>query len=203
MTKDLIEVYGMSKKLMPLVHLPVQSGSDKVLKLMNRKYTIKEYLKIYDQFKEVNPAIKFSSDFIIGYPGEDDNDFKNTIELIKKIKFINSFSFIFNPRPGTPASNLKMDDKDVLNKRLLRVQEELFRNQLSINNLLKNEIIDVLVENKMDKSVKFFGRSEYMSSVIVNGNHDDVGKIVKVKIISSNQNSLVGEKIKKSELRVA
>ena len=203
MTKDLIEVYGKSKKLMPLVHLPVQSGSDKVLKLMNRKYTIKEYLKIYDQFKEVNPAIKFSSDFIIGYPGEDDNDFKNTIELIKKIKFINSFSFIFNPRPGTPASNLKMDDKDVLNKRLLRVQEELFRNQLSINNLLKNEIIDVLVENKMDKSVKFFGRSEYMSSVILNGNHDDVGKIVKVKIISSNQNSLVGEKIKKSELRVA
>ena len=203
MTKDLIEVYGMSKKLMPLVHLPVQSGSDKVLKLMNRKYTIKEYLKIYDQFKEVNPAIKFSSDFIIGYPGEDDNDFKNTIELIKKIKFINSFSFIFNPRPGTPASNLKMADKDVLNKRLLRVQEELFRNQLSINNLLKNEIIDVLVENKMDKSVKFFGRSEYMSSVILNGNHDDVGKIVKVKIISSNQNSLVGEKIKKSELRVA
>ena len=203
MTKDLIEVYGMSKKLMPLVHLPVQSGSDKVLKLMNRKYTIKEYLKIYDQFKEVNPAIKFSSDFIIGYPGEDDNDFKNTIELIKKIKFINSFSFIFNPRPGTPASNLKMADKDVLNKRLLRVQEELFRNQLSINNLLKNEIIDVLVENKMNKSVKFFGRSEYMSSVILNGNHDDVGKIVKVKIISSNQNSLVGEKIKKSELRVA
>ena len=203
MTKDLIEVYGMSKKLMPLVHLPVQSGSDKVLKLMNRKYTIKEYLKIYDQLKKVNPAIKFSSDFIIGYPGEDDNDFKNTIELIKKIKFINSFSFIFNPRPGTPASNLKMADKDLLNKRLLRVQEELFRNQLSINNLLKNKIIDVLVENKMDKSVKFFGRSEYMSSVILNGNHDDVGKIVKVKIISSNQNSLVGEKIKKSELRVA
>ena len=203
MTKDLIEVYGKSKKLMPLVHLPIQSGSDKVLKLMNRKYTIKEYLKIYDQLKEINTAIKFSSDFIIGYPGEDDNDFKNTIELIKKIKFINSFSFIFNPRPGTPASNLKMADKDVLNERLLRVQEELFRNQLSINNLLKNKIIDVLVENKMDKSVKFFGRSKYMSSVILNANHDDVGKIVKVKIINSNRSSLFGEKIKKSELRVA
>tara|TARA_A100001015_G_scaffold136613_1_gene151537 strand:+ start:213 stop:1541 length:1329 start_codon:yes stop_codon:yes gene_type:complete len=203
MTKDLIEVYGKSKKLMPLVHLPVQSGSDKVLRLMNRKYTIKEYLKIYDKLKEINTAIKFSSDFIIGYPGEDDNDFKNTIELIKKIKFINSFSFIFNPRPGTPASNLKMADKDVLNKRLLRVQEELFRNQLSTNNLLKNKVIDVLVENKMDKSVKFFGRSKYMSSVILNGNHDDVGKIVKVKIINSNRNSLFGEKIKKSELRVA
>ena len=203
MTKDLIEVYGMSKKLMPLVHLPVQSGSDKVLKLMNRKYTIKEYLKIYDHLKEINPAIKFSSDFIIGYPGEDDNDFKNTIELIKKIKFVNSFSFIFNPRPGTPASNLEMADKDVLKKRLLRVQEELFRNQLSMNNSLKNKIIDVLVENKMDKSAKFFGRSEYMSSVTLNGIHDDTGKIVKVKIINSNQNSLVGEKIKKSELRVA
>ena len=111
MTKDLIEVYGISKKLMPLVHLPVQSGSDKILKSMNRKHNIKDYIKIYEKLKKINSKIRFSSDFIIGYPGENESNFKATMDLIKKISFINSFSFIFSPRPGTIASKLELIDR--------------------------------------------------------------------------------------------
>ena len=91
MSSDLIEVYKSSKKLMPLIHLPVQSGSNKILKAMNRKHNIKQYLKIFEKLKQINPYIEFSSDFIIGYPGENDQDFKETIDLIKKINFINSY----------------------------------------------------------------------------------------------------------------
>ena len=95
-------------KLMPLVHLPVQSGSNKILKLMNRKHTIEEYLMIYEKLKKINPNIEFSSDFIIGYPEESDDDFKYTMELIEKIRFTNSYSFIFSPRPGTVAADLRV-----------------------------------------------------------------------------------------------
>ena len=99
MTDDLIEIYKYSKKIMPLVHLPVQSGSNKILDLMNRKHTINEYLEVFYKLKEINPKIEFSSDFIIGYPGEEEKDFESTYQFIKKIKFINSYSFIFSPRP--------------------------------------------------------------------------------------------------------
>ena len=112
MTDDLIETYGKSKKLMPLVHLPVQSGSNRVLELMNRKHVIEDYIEVYNKLKEINPSIKFSSDFIIGYPGENENDFYDTLNLIKKIKFINSYSFIFSPRPGTAAANLNLIEKN-------------------------------------------------------------------------------------------
>ena len=203
MTKDLIDVYGFSKKLMPLVHLPVQSGSDKVLKLMNRKHSISDYLKIYEKLKSINPKIEFSSDFIIAYPGEDEEDFKATFELIKKIRFINSYSFIFSPRPGTAASNLKVIKKEISQNRLIKVQEQLFDNQILMNKSLKNKEIEVLVENKMKKSNKFFGRSEYMTSVVFDGTDQDVGNIIKVKINNSNQNTLFGESLKKLEKRVA
>jgi len=203
MTDDLIEVYGISKKLMPLVHLPVQSGSNKVLKSMNRKHSIEDYLRIYDKLKKINSAIEFSSDFIIGYPNEENRDFEETLNLIKQIKFINSYSFIFSPRPGTVASKLKLIDREISLKRLEIIQKELFSNQIKMNKSLENSIIDVLVENKTNESSKFFGRSEYMTSVIFDANHTDVGKIVKVKIEQSNQNTLFGNIVKKSKLRVA
>ena len=203
MTKDLIDVYGFSKKLMPLVHLPVQSGSDKVLKLMNRKHSISDYLKIYEKLKSINPKIEFSSDFIIAYPEESESDLNNTLALIDKINFINSFSFIFSPRPGTAASNLKVIKKEISQNRLIKVQEQLFDNQILMNKSLKNKEIEVLVENKMKKSNKFFGRSEYMTSVVFDGTDQDVGNIIKVKINNSNQNTLFGESLKKLEKRVA
>ena len=203
MTDDLIKVYGISKKLMPLVHLPVQSGSDKVLKSMNRKHTIRDYLIIYEKLKKINSAIKFSSDFIIGYPEENEHDFKKTLELIKKINFINSYSFIFSPRPGTVASKLKLIDRTISLKRLEIIQKELFNNQIKANKQLEKSIIKVLVENKTAESGHFFGRSEHMTSVIFDANDDDVGKIVNVKVNQSNQNTLSGEIVNKSKLRVA
>ena len=203
MTDDLIETYGISKKLMPLVHLPVQSGSDKILESMNRKHQVKDYINIYKKLKEINSAVKFSSDFIIGYPGEDEKDFKNTLDLIKEIEFINSYSFIFSSRPGTIASKLQLIDNRITSKRLEIIQQKLFDHQIKMNKSLENDIIDVLVENKMQKSSKFFGRSEYMTPVIFDGYEEDIGKIVKIKINKSNKNTLFGEILKKSKLKVA
>ena len=194
MTDDLIEVYKHSKKLMSLVHLPVQSGSNKILNLMNRKHTISEYYEIYDRLKEINSDIQFSSDFIIGYPGEEEEDFNATFELIQKIKFINSYSFIFSPRPGTVAADLKLIDKKISMERLEKIQSKLYDNQMHMNKSFEGKTIDVLVENLTDDKSQVFGRSEYMTSVIFNGKKDDIGKIVPVKIIRSNRSTLFGEK---------
>ena len=203
MTEDLINVYNISKKIMPLVHLPVQSGSDRILKLMNRKHLVSDYIKTYEKLKTINQRIEFSSDFIIAYPGEEEEDFKATFDLIKNIKFINSFSFIFSPRPGTVASGLNLIDKKISLKRLQKVQKQLFDHQILMNKSLENKEIEVLVENKSNESSKFFGRSEYMTSVIFDGNDGEVGNVVKVKIKNSNQNTLFGESLNKSIQRVA
>ncbi|MDC0419173.1 tRNA (N6-isopentenyl adenosine(37)-C2)-methylthiotransferase MiaB [Candidatus Pelagibacter sp.] len=203
MSDDLIEVYKYSKKLMPLVHLPVQSGSNKVLDLMNRKHTISDYYKIFDQLKEINPSIQFSSDFIIGYPGEEDEDFKATFELIKKIKFINSYSFIFSPRPGTVAADLNLIDKKISMERLEKIQSQLYDNQMHMNKSLEHKTINVLVENLTEDKTGVFGRSEYMTSVIFDGKKEDIGKIVPVKINKSNRSTLFGEKDFNSNQKVA
>ena len=203
MSDDLIKVYKNSKKLMPLVHLPVQSGSDKILNLMNRKHTIDDYYRIFNQLKEINSNIQFSSDFIIGYPGEEEDDFRATFELIKKIKFINSYSFIFSPRPGTIAADLNPVDKKISVDRLEKIQTQLYDNQIQMNKLLENKIINVLVENLTDDKMQVFGRSEYMTSVIFNGNEADIGKIVPVKINKSNRSTLFGESVFGSSQKVA
>ena len=203
MTEDLIECYSKSKKLMPFVHLPIQSGSNKILKLMNRKHKVEDYILTYEKLKKINPNIEFSSDFIIGYPGENDKDFKDTFDLIKKIRFINSYSFIFSPRPGTTASNLELIDEKITKERLKIVQEKLFFNQKEENKSLENKSINVLVENKIDGQNKLFGRSEHMTSVIFGGDKNLIGKIVSVKIKSSNQNSLFGEINLKNNFKAA
>ncbi len=203
MTEDLIEVYKTSNKLMPLVHLPVQTGSNKILNSMNRKHTIEEYLNTFDKLKEINPKIEFSSDFIIGYPGEEDQDFKDTFNLIERVKFINSYSFIFSPRPGTVAENLKLIEKKISIKRLEKIQCSLFENQIRMNKSLKGKVIDVLVENLTDDKSKAFGRSEHMTSVIFNGKKNDIGKIMQVRIKDSNRNTLFGEVITNSDQKVA
>ncbi|MDA8918245.1 tRNA (N6-isopentenyl adenosine(37)-C2)-methylthiotransferase MiaB [Candidatus Pelagibacter sp.] len=192
MTDDLINIYKKSTKLMPLVHLPVQSGSNKILKLMNRKHTVEKYLTIYEKLKKINPNIEFSSDFIIGYPEENDNDFNDTMELIKKVKFINSYSFIFSPRPGTVAANLELVNKKKSKERLEIIQKKLFENQINKNKSIEGTTLKVLVENKMKDGIKLFGRTEYMTSVIFDGSSDCIGKIVQIEINSSNQNSLFG-----------
>jgi len=202
MTDDLIECYSKNKKLMPLVHLPIQSGSNKILKQMNRKHTVEQYVEIYEKLKKINPHIEFSSDFIISYPGETDNDFQDTINLVRKIKFINSFSFIFSPRPGTKAANLNQIDKEIAKERLLEIQKYLFKFQLNMNKSFINKSIDVLVENKMNGQKKLFGRNQFMNSVIFEGNLNFIGKNINIKIEQANQNSLLG-KIEKNNMKAA
>ena len=193
MSDDLIECYKKSKKLMPFVHLPIQSGSDRILKLMNRKHKVQDYLDIYSKIKKLNPDVEFSSDFIIGYPEETEKDFSDTLELLKKIKFVNSFSFIFSPRPGTTAANLEMIDNEIAKERLIIIQKKLFKNQIELNKSMENKKIEVLVENIISNQNKLFGRNKYLSSVIFKGNKNLIGKLVDVKITSSNQNTLFGE----------
>ena len=193
MTDDLIECYKNSKKLMPFVHLPIQSGSDRILKMMNRKHTVNYYLDIYEKLTKINPDIKFSSDFIIGYPGETENDFKETLNLVNKIKFINSFSFIFSPRPGTKAAKLEITDKGKLKNRLITIQKKLFSNQIELNKSFEGKTLEVLVENKLKNQNKYFGRNKFLNSVISDGNESHIGKLIKVNIEKSNQNSLFGK----------
>ena len=196
MTEDLIECYKKNKKLMPFVHLPIQSGSDRILKLMNRKHKVEDYLDVYYKIKKFNPAVEFSSDFIIGYPGETEKDFSETMALLEKIRFVNSFSFIFSPRPGTTAANLEIVDKEISKKRLIVIQEKLFNNQKELNKSMEDKNVEVLVENKMSDQNKLFGRNRYLSSVIFEGNVNNIGNLVDVKISTSNQNTLFGEIVK-------
>ena len=203
MTDDLINCYANNKKLMPFVHLPIQSGSNKILKLMNRKHTVEEYMNTYEKIKKINSEIEFSSDFIISYPGETNDDFNETLELVKKIKFINSYSFIFSPRPGTKAAELKLIDNEISKERLKKIQKHLFDHQISMNRSFEKRSIEVLVENKIQGQSKLFGRNKYLNSVIFDGDENNIGKMLKVKIESSNQNSLFGKIENNKSMRAA
>ena len=203
MTEDLIDCYKNNKKLMPLVHLPIQSGSNRILKLMNRKHTVEEYVLTYEKLKKIKPSIEFSSDFIISYPGESEQDFNQTLQLVNKIKFINSYSFIFSPRPGTKAANLELIDEKISKERLKIIQKHLFENQKNINKSFENKSVDVLVENKIKGQTKLFGRNKYMNSVIFEGEENSIGKIAKVKILDSNQNTLFGKIENTRDMRAA
>ena len=190
---DLIEAHGNLKKLMPLIHLPVQSGSNTILKTMNRKHSISDYLEIINKLKETNENIKFSSDFIIGYPGETENDFDKTIQLLRKVEFINSFSFIFSARPGTPSAKMQKIDEDISKKRLIIFQKVAEEIKMKYRKNLIGKKSFVLFENKVPNKNQFFGRDEFSNSVIVKSEKDLKGKIKEVYIIDVNQNTLFGE----------
>ena len=192
-SKDLIEAHHNIKKLMPLIHLPVQSGSDKILKNMNRKHTVKEYLDVVYELKKINPLIKFSSDFIIGYPGETEKDFEKTIKLLKEVEYINSYSFIFSQRPGTPAAQMKTVESSTCKKRLIVFQKIAEQIKMKYRTSLFNKLSRVLFENRIGNKDEFFGRDEYFNSVIVKSKENLKGKIQNVKIINGNQNTLFGE----------
>ena len=203
MTYDLIDCYANNKKLMPFVHLPIQSGSNKILKLMNRKHTVEEYLNIYERLKKINPRIEFSSDFIISYPSETNDDFNDTLNLVKKIKFINSYSFIFSSRPGTKAAELKLIDNEISKERLDEIQKYLFIYQKNKNKSFEGKLVEVLVENRMQNQLELFGRNKFNNSVIFSGDKNNIGKIVKVKIESTNQNSLFGKIENNEDMKAA
>ena len=192
-SEDLIQVHKYCEKLMPLIHLPVQSGSNKILKSMNRKHTIEEYLEIIKKLKSIKSNIKFSSDFIIGYPGETEEDFKKTIELMNEIKFINSYSFLYSARPGTPAFNLDKIDENIAKERLFLFQNLSKKIKTKYRETLLSKTMTVLFENETKEKNKYFGRDEYFNSVIVESKENLVNKIKKIKITKINQNTLFGE----------
>ena len=195
MTSDLIKCHKISKKLVPFIHLPIQSGSNTILKSMNRKHTREEYLNIIKNLVAVRPEIKFSSDFIVGYPGETEKDFEDTLSLINNVKFINSFSFIYNQRPGTPAFKLNPLKKEIQHNRLIILQNLLnnIQNNYNKNQIGKNK--KVLIENKMKNQEKYFGRTDSFTPVVTeNIDYKDIGKIINVRIKDCNKNTLFGVK---------
>jgi len=194
-TKDLIEAHRDCEKLMPILHLPVQSGSSKILKAMNRKHSIEEYSEIITRLKEVKPNIKFSSDFIIGYPGETKNDFLKTLKLIKKTKFINSYSFIYSSRPGTPASELNNIEIKTAKNRLTELQKLLENINTENKKNFLHQSTEVLFENKMKNQNKYFGRDKFLNSVVVESDKDLTGQLLNIKIDNYNHNSLFGKVI--------
>ena len=195
MTSDLIKCHKISKKLVPFIHLPIQSGSNTMLKNMNRKHTREEYLNIIKNLVAVRPEIKFSSDFIVGYPGETEKDFEDTLSLINNVKFVNSFSFIYNQRPGTPAFKLNPLKKEIQHNRLIILQNLLnnIQSKYNKNQIGKNK--KVLIENKMKNQEKYFGRTDSFTPVVIEDIDDtDIGKIISVRIKDCNKNTLFGVK---------
>ena len=191
-TKDLIAAHKSCEKLMPILHLPVQSGSSKILNMMNRKHDILKYHKIIQNLKIAKSNIKFSSDFIIGYPGETEDDFNQTLSLIEKVQFINSYSFVYSSRPGTPASKLQNVDPEIAKKRLLILQTVLEKNNAKSKERFLNKFTEVLFENKLDNQNKYFGRDKFLNSVIAESPKNLTGQILNVKINAFNHNSLFG-----------
>ena len=191
--EDLINTHKNCEKLMPLLHLPVQSGSTNILRDMNRGHTVEEYLTIISKLNNSQKKMKFSSDFIIAYPGETDKDFEATLSLMKKVKFINSYSFIFSPRPGTPTANLKEIDTMIAKERLSIFQTLANNIKKDYRKKLINSTAKVLFENKTKNEDTYFGRDEYFNAVIVNSKQNLIGQTEIIKIKKHNHNTLFGE----------
>lgn len=192
MSDDLIKLHSTNKKLMPFLHLPVQSGSSEILKKMNRKYDTNFYMKIIEKLKTINPKIEISSDFIIGYPGETENDFKLTLDLVDKIKFTQSYSFIYSSRPGTRSALENDKTPDYIKKeRLSILQERLREIQFEFNKSFCGQKIDVLIENQSASNPEYyFGRTPFMQSVYIKAQNINPGDVKKLNISTCNHKNL-------------
>jgi len=192
----LIQTYAEVPELVSHVHLPVQSGSDKILGSMKRGHTVIEYKSKIRKLREIRPDISLSSDFIIGFPGETEEDFNNTMMLIEEVGFDKSFSFIYSKRPGTIAASLPDDvDQIVKKNRLAVIQNKLNENTEEISRSMIGSIQKVLVEGHSKKGSTLSGRTENMRTTHFQGNEDLIGQIVSVKITKGFTNSLQGELI--------
>ena len=197
---DLIKAHKNIKKLMPYLHLPIQSGSDNILKKMNRRHTANEYLKIIELVRKYCEDIAISSDFIVGHPGETQDDHQKTLDIINEVQFASSYSFMYSPRPGTKSSELEdIVEEKVKKNRLKEIQNRLNYHQFNFNKNMENLNFPILITNK-NKRNQFLGRSPYNQTVYINqenlpfeGSDENlIGSILNVKIIKSNQNSLLG-----------
>ena len=193
---DLIDCHRNLKKLMPYLHLPIQSGSDSVLKKMNRRHTKDEYLRVVDKLKEANPDIGMSSDFIVGFPGESDKDFQDTLDVVNRVKYIQAFSFKYSRRPGTPASIMDNQiDEKIKKERLQVLQDLLFDYQLKFNEQSIGKVMPVLFEGKGRHNGQLTGRTPYMQNLYAKADKSLINKIVSVKVTGASTNSLEGEVI--------
>jgi tRNA-2-methylthio-N6-dimethylallyladenosine synthase len=196
MDAALIASHGQNPKVMPYLHLPVQAGSDAILKAMNRKHTAKEYLKLVDRIRKSRPDIALSSDFIVGFPGESDEDFEATMSLVREVKYAQAFSFKYSPRPGTPASaNEHQVSEHTKSQRLARLQKLLAEQQSEFNQACTGRVLDVLLEKPGRLEGQLIGRSPYLQSVFIDAGDREIGDIVKVHIESVGPNSLTGHMV--------
>ncbi len=191
---DLIDCHKNLKKLMPYLHLPIQSGSDSILKKMNRRHTKDEYLRVVEKLKEANPLIGMSSDFIVGFPGESDKDFQDTLDVVNRVKYIQAFSFKYSRRPGTPASVMENQIEEKVKKERLQIlQDLLFDYQLKFNQESVGKIMPVLFEGDGRHKGQLTGRTPYMQNLYAKADSSLLNKIVSVKVTGASTNSLKGE----------
>ena len=193
MCDSLIDLFGSETKLMPYLHLPVQSGSNKILKAMNRRHTVAHYLGVLERVRERRPDIAISGDFIVGFPGESDTDFQETIELVERVGYAQAYSFKYSSRPGTPASDLEEVEESIKSKRLLELQAVLGEQQKKFQRKMIGNEYPVLIEKQGREAGQVVGRSPYLQPVFINGSTDLVGEIVSVRMKSYRTNSLEGE----------
>jgi tRNA-2-methylthio-N6-dimethylallyladenosine synthase len=194
MSDDLIEAHGSDPKLMPYLHLPIQSGSDRILKAMNRGHTTAEYLKLIDRIRATQPRIAMTSDFIVGFPGETDQDFEDTLQLVSDVNYAGAFSFKYSPRPGTPAAEREDQvPENVKNERLARLQALLTSQQAAFNQSCVGQTLTVLLEKSGRQAGQLIGRSPYLQSVHLEAPESLLGSFVDAKILSVGPNSLSGQ----------
>lgn len=185
-TDDFLELYGKLDKLMPQLHLPIQSGSDKVLKDMNRHYDTEKYMYIVDKVKKIRPDISLSTDIIVGYPTETEEDFENTLDIVKKVRYDSAFTFIFSPRPNTPAAKLKEIDENIVKDRFNRLTDLMNSIQLENHEGTIGNRYEILVESYNEREHTLEGRNPYGRLVVFDGDREDIGKIVEVEIEKIN-----------------
>ena len=185
-TDDFLELYGKLDKLMPQLHLPIQSGSDKVLKDMNRHYDTEKYMYIVDKVKKIKPDISLSTDIIVGYPTETEEDFEKTLDIVKKVRYDSAFTFIFSPRPNTPAAKLKEIDENIVKDRFNRLTDLMNSIQLENHEGTIGNRYEILVESYNEREHTLEGRNPYGRLVVFEGDREDIGKIVEVEIEKIN-----------------
>ncbi|WP_333591779.1 tRNA (N6-isopentenyl adenosine(37)-C2)-methylthiotransferase MiaB [Brevundimonas sp.] len=193
MSDELIAAHGDLDALMPYLHLPVQSGSDRILRLMNRKHGRQKYFDLIDRIRSRRPDMAMSGDFIVGFPGETDRDFEDTLDLVRKVRYASAFSFMYSPRPGTPAAGMAAQvPAEVMKVRLQALQQLLIEQQVAFNESQAGRTLPVLFERVGRHRSQAIGRSPYLQSVHVEDARDLIGKIAPVTIVSGQQNSLTG-----------
>jgi tRNA-2-methylthio-N6-dimethylallyladenosine synthase len=196
MDDTLIAAHRDLRQLMPYLHLPVQAGSDRILKAMNRRHKADEYIRLVERIREVRPDMALSGDFIVGFPGETDQDFEDTMRLVREVHYAQAYSFKYSPRPGTPGADLPDHvEEAVKDERLQRLQALLNEQQYAFQDSLVGREMDVLLEKKGRFDRQMVGRSPWLLPAIIDDNEDQVGEIIRVKITGTGTNSLIAQKL--------